>query len=370
MISLKPGCIKKCPACPHRLLSKEESLAVKLDFLEKRLAGFSEVLEPVRSAKESERWHYRSKVCLGAAFAENKWEIGITRRDTLIAIHQCPVHSHSVNHNIGLLTSHMPPVGEFPLTWFMQSGAQLTLVLKQRELPDMEWLSNNLKKNLISNGVEGFWLHMHPATGKKVTGKGGWHLVFGQPHSTDNLGMMHGPSSFQQVLPALYQMAADEAASFLRPDDRHFVIDLYCGTGFTLRRWIHSKTESIGVELSGEAVTFAALNVPDAQVLRGTCAQRIPQLREAALDARRRGKEVLLYVNPPRTGLEPEVLEWIASELKPSKLAYLSCSAGTLHRDLSHLVRQGLAVERLIPFDFFPQTLHVETLALLKKVHG
>jgi 23S rRNA (uracil1939-C5)-methyltransferase len=367
MISLKPGCIKKCPACPHRLLSKEESLAVKQDFLEKRLAVFADLLRPIRSVKESERWHYRNKVCLAAAFSENKWEIGITRRDTLIAIHQCPVHSHHVNKNIEILTAHMPPAVDFPLAWFMQSGAQLTLVLKQRKLPDMEWLSNDLREALISNGVEGFWLHMHPATGKKVTGKGGWHLIFGQPHSTDSLGMMYGPSSFQQVLTTLYQMAADEAASFLQPDDRHFIIDLYCGTGFTLRKWIYCKSETIGVELSGEAVAFASLNAPGSVVLRGTCSQRIPQLREAAVQARSRGKEILLYVNPPRTGLEPDVLEWIAKALNPAKLAYLSCSAGTLHRDLNLLAQHGFEVQQLIPFDFFPQTLHVETLALLRK---
>ena len=60
----------------------------------------------------------------------------------------------------------------------------------------------------------------------------------------------------------------------------------------------------IGVELSGEAVECARLNAPDAVILRGKCAERIPQLRDWTPATGTR----LLYVNPPRTGLEPAVL--------------------------------------------------------------
>jgi len=47
-------------------------------------------------------------------------------------------------------------------------------------------------------------------------------------------------------------------------------------------------------------------------------------------------------------------------------LSHLSCSAGTLGRDLQTLTTAGYAVNTLIPYDFFPQTRHVETLALLQ----
>jgi 23S rRNA (uracil1939-C5)-methyltransferase len=49
-------------------------------------------------------------------------------------------------------------------------------------------------------------------------------------------------------------------------------------------------------------------------------------------------------------------------------MAYLSCSAGTLNRDLSILCSTGYLVERIIPFDFFPQTIHVESLVLLSRI--
>lgn len=81
--------------------------------------------------------------------------------------------------------------------------------------------------------------------------------------------------------------------------------------------------------------------------------------------ARQEGRRRLLYVNPPRTGLEPEVIEWIAEEYRPAAIAYLSCSAGTLARDLERLQYGGYRVDVIAPYDFFPHTYHVETLALM-----
>jgi hypothetical protein len=63
--------------------------------------------------------------------------------------------------------------------------------------------------------------------------------------------------------------------------------------------------------------------------------------------------------------LEPAVRDWAAVEFRPERLAYLSCSAGTLSRDLTALTAAGYTVEALIPYDFFPQTRHIEILALL-----
>jgi tRNA/tmRNA/rRNA uracil-C5-methylase (TrmA/RlmC/RlmD family) len=77
----------------------------------------------------------------------------------------------------------------------------------------------------------------------------------------------------------------------------------------------------------------------------------------------------VIYTNPPRTGLEADVLTWMVGDCRPARLAYLSCSAGTLERDLRRLSAEGFEVTRITPYDFFPQTRHVETLALLSRVH-
>jgi 23S rRNA (uracil1939-C5)-methyltransferase len=103
---------------------------------------------------------------------------------------------------------------------------------------------------------------------------------------------------------------------------------------------------------------------PEASVLRGTCKQRLPQLQQWINERHLPGKKKLLYANPPRTGIEPEVLQWITENMKPGRIAYLSCSAGTLRRDLDVIVSNGFEIRRILPYDFFPQTHHVECLVL------
>jgi tRNA/tmRNA/rRNA uracil-C5-methylase (TrmA/RlmC/RlmD family) len=88
---------------------------------------------------------------------------------------------------------------------------------------------------------------------------------------------------------------------------------------------------------------------------------------EKWLNAIEDGFTRLLYVNPPRTGLEDGIAEWITLFMKPVRMAYLSCSAGTLSRDLAILCKSEYYVDKIIPFDFFPQTIHVESLVLLKR---
>jgi SAM-dependent methyltransferases related to tRNA (uracil-5-)-methyltransferase len=65
--------------------------------------------------------------------------------------------------------------------------------------------------------------------------------------------------------------------------------------------------------------------------------------------------------------LEPEVLGWIVDRGRLDRLAYLSCSAGTLAKNLAVLTEHGYRVAQLIPFDFFPRAIHVECLALLRR---
>ncbi len=64
--------------------------------------------------------------------------------------------------------------------------------------------------------------------------------------------------------------------------------------------------------------------------------------------------QLLLYVNPPRTGLEPEVRQWITAIARPRRMAYLSCSNGTPGRDLAQLCGAGYPVECIQPYDFSP----------------
>jgi len=74
----------------------------------------------------------------------------------------------------------------------------------------------------------------------------------------------------------------------------------------------------------------------------------------------------IAVVDPPRTGMDPRVLRAVAGSA-PSRIVYLSCEPSTLARDAGLLQEEGYRVERLELFDFFPQTYHIENLALFRR---
>ena len=335
-----------------------------MGWLRERLAPWAERLQPLQTVADAARWGYRRKVCLSAIWSDAAgWQFGLWRRDDLIPIPNCPVHAESVRALARWLMRALPPYPLFPLAFLVQSGAQATLIVKAHRVASPDRLDAAEEESLAAIGLEGLWLHLHPAAGRRLFARNGWRLLWGKPRSRDAFGLIYGPTAFQQLIPALYRQALDAAEAFLAPQAGESIADLYCGIGASLSRWTARDARVLGVELGGEAVECARLNAPDAEVLRGKCAERLPQLRDWTPSRGRR----LLYLNPPRTGLEPEVLGWATDHFRPERLAYLSCSAGTLNRDLRALTEAGYAVEALEPYDFFPQTHHVETLALLRR---
>jgi 23S rRNA (uracil1939-C5)-methyltransferase len=77
-----------------------------------------------------------------------------------------------------------------------------------------------------------------------------------------------------------------------------------------------------------------------------------------------------LFLDPPRKGLAPAVLTAIR-EAAPPRLLYLSCDPATLARDLAQLCADALfRVTWVQPIDFFPNTSHVEALAVLERVQA
>jgi tRNA/tmRNA/rRNA uracil-C5-methylase (TrmA/RlmC/RlmD family) len=358
--SIVPGCEPDCHGCRHRSLTSGASLAQKHTYLQRTLAEWADRLAPVCSAGEGMRYGYRDRVTLNARWDEVRgWRFGLVRRDELIAIHDCPVHTPRVNRLVGLLREHLPPSGQFPLAYLHAAGAQATLIVKARQL-DPRALEP-LRASLASSGFEGLWVHCHPSAGRRLFARSGWQLAWGVAESVGWDGTTHGPTAFQQLLPSLHAQSLALAERHLAPGPGTAILDLYCGLGSSLRRWTRAGAAALGVELAGGAVEGALRNAPDAVVLRGTCVQRLPQVR--AWWARQTGLRGL-YANPPRSGLEPVVLEAIARELRPDRLAYLSCSAGTLARDLRVLAAHGYEVHGIVPYDFFPGTHHVECLAL------
>ena len=365
-VPLPSGCVQECRACRHRSWSMEDSLRQKQDFLSRTLAPWSDQLRAVRSVPAEQRWGYRGKVKLAARWLGHEWTFGMEPRDEFIAIPQCPVQSSMVTSVLAIIGKAMPSAELWPLRFIVQNGALLTLILKCHILPDTGWLTSEVVDALHGVGLRGLHVNLHPAAGRILFAKRGWHRLWGESRVQDDLGQWHGPGVFQQLIPSLYAESLDFAEQHLAPNSGDTVLDLYSGIGGSMKRWLRRKAQVVGIECDGEAIECAQLNAPDALVLRGLCAQRLPQLRAHVTPFA--AEHRLIYANPPRLGLEPEILSWTIRECRPHRIAYLSCSPGTLRRDLLALTEAGYEVTALHPFDFFPQTHHVETLALLRRI--
>ena len=74
----------------------------------------------------------------------------------------------------------------------------------------------------------------------------------------------------------------------------------------------------------------------------------------------------LLLVDPPRGGVDKALWESI-SATSLAKIAYISCNPGTLARDLKILKAMGFCLDHISAYDLFPETVHIETLAILSR---
>jgi 23S rRNA (uracil1939-C5)-methyltransferase len=366
----EPGCPVDCPGCAHRSLSPGESRERKSGWLRRRLAPWSDKLEPIRFLPEGDQAGYRARIGLSAERRGARWCFGLWSRseDRLIEIPDCPVHAPRIRDLLRALSSDAPGPERFPLVFTQVNGALLTCVLKRRAPTErFDGLSTALVEALRGSGIEGVFLNWNPSAGNRVFSRA-WEHVWGGTEASlriDGESFLYGPSSFLQLLPRLFGAALTEAERHLAASPGASVADLCCGIGTSLRRWLRAGARAFGVELNGEAVAFSRRNAAEALCLQGRVRDRLPQLDEWRRSGTARGP-FLVFANPPRTGLESGTLEWLAAGGGPLRLAYLSCSAGTLARDLERLQAGGYRVARLVPFDFFPRTEHVETLALLE----
>lgn len=173
------------------------------------------------------------------------------------------------------------------------------------------------------------------------------------------------PLSFYQVNHDMAEKLYEKAAEYAKPQGKT-VLDLYCGAGTIGLSMARSAKSVIGVEIVPQAVEDAKYNaalngIDNARFLCADAAAAAKQLQKEGI------RPDVVLVDPPRKGCSPELLDTIANGFAPEKLVYVSCDPGTLARDLKILADLGYHVLEYTPFDLFPRTSHVETVALLSR---
>ena len=181
----------------------------------------------------------------------------------------------------------------------------------------------------------------------------------------DGLKFKIGPKSFFQTN---YKQALNlyrKTLEFADINENQVVYDLYTGTG-TIAQYIarHAK-QVIGIEAVPEAIDAAKENAK----LNGltNCIFYCGDMKEVFTEEflAQHPKADVLITDPPRDGMHPKVVEQIL-KLSPNRIVYVSCNSATQARDLA-LMKDFYRVEKILPVDMFPQTHHVENIALLTK---
>jgi 23S rRNA (uracil1939-C5)-methyltransferase len=140
--------------------------------------------------------------------------------------------------------------------------------------------------------------------------------------------------------------------------------DLFAGVGLFARRLASAFRRVIAVESASAAAAALAHN------LSGTNALAVKSETLAFLRRNARGpRPDLIVVDPPRTGLGPDICKSLAEIAAPA-MVYVSCDPATLARDLRALIASGHAVQSITLADLFPQTTHLETVVHLRRTHS
>ncbi|MEW6365580.1 MAG: class I SAM-dependent RNA methyltransferase [Acidobacteriota bacterium] len=172
------------------------------------------------------------------------------------------------------------------------------------------------------------------------------------------------PTCFFQANRFMHQALLDALDAVL-PTSGRLALDLYCGAGFFTQHLGDRFETVVGVEENADAIRLArdAAEAAGMGGLRFLAVDVCASLRDPGMT----GSPDVVVVDPPRAGLASDgsLIEYLGS-MRPPLLVYFSCEPSTLARDLGRLRASGFQLVDLRAFDMFPQTHHLEAMAVLR----
>jgi 23S rRNA (uracil1939-C5)-methyltransferase len=193
-------------------------------------------------------------------------------------------------------------------------------------------------------------------------------LVWGEgklPERLGELDLQISAEAFFQTNTEMAERLYGLVVQFAALEGWERVYDLYSGIGAIALTLAPRAGELWGIELIEHAVADAiagarANGVTKANFFAGDVRLALPELLQRA------GRPDVLVVDPPRAGLSKKVVHRII-EASPKRIVYVSCNPTTLAPNAAELVEAGWALRRVAPVDMFPQTHHIECVALLER---
>ncbi len=202
----------------------------------------------------------------------------------------------------------------------------------------------------------------------ETTMLGETELIAGTDYLEERLGDLTfriSPHAFFQtnteMAEQLYALAAEYAA--LTGYER--VYDLYCGIGTIGLTLAPRAAELWGLEIVEPAIADAIANaklneIDNARFYAGDVRLALRELVEKA------ARPDVIVLDPPRAGLSQKVVRRVI-EASPKRIVYVSCNPTTLAPNAAQLIEAGYVLKRVRPVDMFPQTPHIECVALFER---
>ncbi|HTS19691.1 MAG TPA: class I SAM-dependent RNA methyltransferase [Verrucomicrobiae bacterium] len=324
----------KCAGCQYQHVEYAHQRELKRSQIRDVFQRIGKIAEPpIEAVVGSPReYHYRNKIVVHGPGKPGFWTV---RGRSIIGVEQCPIAREEVNAKLAEVAGQA--LEDVHLTIRTNSAGEVWLYTETRRARDP------LDEPDPS-------LEQPPVTHTLIT-----ETILGR-----RLQVPLG--SFFQVNREVIELALGHARKIFAASGCKILVDAYCGVGLFALMLSDLAGHVYGIEEDAKAIKAAnenaeRLGVKGYDFYPGRTERLLfYTLRQCNLD------ETCLILDPPRSGCAPVVLKALR-EQKPRKIIYVSCAPPMLARDIKELTKSGYKLERVTPFDMFPQTAHCEAVA-------
>ena len=353
----------KCGGCSVQHLPHEEQLALKQRMLAEQLSRVAGV-EPQewaapltgpefgyrRRARIAVRWDTRAK----------HLEVGFRAAGSqdIVAIDHCLVLVQALQPIMTGLPAMLRQLGNPKALGHVElfSGSAIAVLL--RHMAPLSDADMNVLQNFCITHNAQLWLQGEDGPQPvDLTRALGYRL------EQWDLELAYRPGDFVQVNAGVNEAMVAQAIKWLAPQADERILDLFCGLGNFALPLAKQVREVVAVEGVATMVERAAQNAVSNSLHNAVFFQA--DLSQPLVDAdwAKKGFSAVL-LDPPRDGAYEVVRK--LSGLGAKRLVYVSCNPATLARDTVELMKQGYRLKRAAILDMFPQTAHVEAMALFE----
>jgi 23S rRNA (uracil1939-C5)-methyltransferase len=358
-----------CPGAPWQGLAYERQLAHKQEQVDealRRIGGLEDYeLEEIVPALE--QWRYRNKLEYSFGETDGEPDLGFHARgrwDRIVAVEDCQLASEAGNaaRNEVRDWARREMISAYDKR--ERQGILRNLIVREGRR------TGQIQTRLVTSEAKFAKppVDLHTMIEGDSGGTDGPTGAIGEEYLREELcglelQISHG-AFFQtntEMAEKLYAVAAEYAGL----DGSERLFDLYCGIG-TIGLTLAAKAGEIwGLELVPEAIADAERNakangIENARFMAGSARTGVRPLIERA------GKPDVVVIDPPRAGLSQKIVRRVI-ECEAKRIVYVSCNPTTLAPNAAQLAEAGYKLARVAPVDMFPQTPHIECVALLEK---